>query len=175
MKIYDGNIGKEPYLLTEVSGTFANHYTVFPSNVSSSSNKLLVTFISDEYYRGKGFKAKIHVEPLMNLELSADDCSIINPCIDKQGHCQSDDECQDYLKCGLNNCPAELGYHPKTRCCYDYCSQWLDMKNGVLTSPMFPNPYPPTSCHTLITVGMTIAGPRTITLEFLQFKVSSVT
>ena len=172
MKFFDGNISKEKYLLTEVSGQYSAQF-ILPSNVSSSSNKLLVTFNSDEFSQGKGFKAKIHVEAWMNLELLADACSMTNPCKDKQGHCQSDDECQDYLKCGHRNCPAELGYHPKTRCCYDYCSQWLDMENGTLSSPWYPNRYPAeVRCRTLITVGMTVAGPRTITLEFLQFKVS---
>ena len=178
VRFFDGNSAKEVELLTEVSGYYrsghlrGNH--VYPSPVSSSSNKLLVTFISDEQSRGNGFKVDIHVEPLMNASLSADACSMAYPCKDKQGHCQSDDECQEYLKCGHNNCPAELGYHPKTRCCYDYCSQWLDMENRVLTSPWYPNYYPKgIRCRTLITVGMTVGGPRTITLEFLKFKVSN--
>ena len=173
MKFFDGNIAKEPYLLSEVTGTFDLGHHVFPSNVSSSSNKLLVNFVSDEFYRAHGFAVYIHVEPLINLELSGDACSITNPCKIEHGHCQSDDECQGYLKCGYKNCPAELGYHPKARCCYDYCSQWLDMENGILTSPWYPKMYPSEfRCRTLINVGMTVAGPRTITLEFLHFKVS---
>ena len=45
------------------------------------------------------------------------------------------------------------------------------MDNGTLTSPWYPDYYPHDErCHTLITVGMTVAGPRTITLEFKHFK-----
>ena len=173
MRVFDGNSSKEANLLTEVSGYYWPVDHVLPSRISSSNNKLLVTFVSDELYRSKGFKLNIHEEPLMNASLSADACSMACPCKDEEGHCQSDDECQDYLKCGHNNCPSELGYHPKTRCCYDYCSQWLDTENGVLTSPWYPKFYPREfRCRTLITVGMTVAGPRTITLEFLHFKVS---
>ena len=122
-----------------------------------------------------GFKLKFYVEPLMNSNLSANACSITNPCNDNEGHCQSDDECKSYLKCGHNNCPSEQGYLSKSRCCYDYCSQWLDMENGVLTSPWYPSQYPwNLKCRTLITVGITVAGSRTITLEFLQFKVIKI-
>ena len=159
-------------VVSGVHWTSSDDNTLF-SNISSSSNHLLLTFTSDEDLKGAGFLAKIHVEQLNDANLSAHDCTIKSPCKADQGHCQSDDECQDYLKCGNNNCPPEHGYHPKARCCYDYCSKWLDMENGVLTSPLYPNPYPRyVRCHTLITVGMTIAGPRTITLEFLHFKVS---
>ena len=175
VRVFDGNTSEEPYLLKEVSGEYSHSYSVFPSNVSSSSNRLLVTFTSDEWYGDRGFDAKIHVEPLMNVYLSANACSVTNPCSENQGHCQSDDECKGYLRCGQNNCPAELGYHITDRCCYDYCSQWLDIENGVLTSPWYPNQYPRSfRCRTLITVGITVAGPRTITLEFLQFKVSKL-
>ena len=158
--------------MAEVSGYHSECFiTILPSNISSSSNEMLITFSSDEWYTGQGFRAKIHVDS-KHASISADACSMGSPCKENQGHCQSDDECKGYLKCGHNNCPSGLGYHPKARCCYDYCSQWLDMENGVLTSAWYPNRYPSgLTCHTLITVGMTIAGPRTITLEFLHFKV----
>ena len=177
VRVFDGNSSEDLNLLTEISGWYRPADHVFPSNVSSSSNELLITFASDENGRNQGFKAKIHVEPLQNATayLSADACSLTNQCNVDQGHCQSDDECKGYLKCGHNNCPAQLGHHTKTRCCYDYCSQWLDMENGILTSPWYPNQYPENfRCHTLITVGRTVAGPRTITLQFLQFKVGKL-
>ena len=174
VRIFDGNISRVSDLLTEVSGFYYSYTNVFPSNISSSSNKLLVKFISDERFRTNGFKLKIHTEPLFNSTIPAEACSLTNPCKDKEGHCQSDDECKGDLKCGNHNdCSAELGYHQQFRCCYDYCSQWLDMENGILTSPQYPSEYPvKLRCHTLLTVGMTVAGPRTITLEFLHFKVS---
>ena len=173
VQVFDGKIAVQSNLLSKVSGIYEDGFTVFPSNISSSSNTLLITFTSDEWYTGKGFKAKIFVESSKDLNLSADDCSVASPCHAQQGHCQSDDECKGDLKCGQNNCPANHGYHQQTRCCYDYCSQWLDMENGTLTSPWYPETYYPLNmrCHTLITVGMTVAGPRTITLEFLYFKV----
>ena len=175
VRVFDGNSSEELNLLTEISGEYTPGEHVYPSNVSSSSNKLLITFTSDEDIRGEGFKVKIYVEPFKSANLSADACSLTNQCNVDQGHCQSDDECKGYLKCGHNNCPAELGHHTKTRCCYDYCSQWLDMENGILTSPWYPKTYPfKFSCHTLITVGMTVAGPRTISLQFLQFKVGKL-
>ena len=80
MRFFDGNISHESNLLAEVSGFYVNEYNLFPSNVSSSSNKLLVTFTSDEHFIAEGFKAKIHVEALTDLELSTDACSIIDPC-----------------------------------------------------------------------------------------------
>ena len=173
VRVFDGNSSEELNLLTELSGLHYPGEDVFPSNVSSLSNELLITFTSDEMGRDNGFIAKIYVEAFKNAYLSADACSLTNQCNVNEGHCQSDDECKGYLKCG-HNCPTELGYHTKTRCCYDYCSQWLDMENGILTSPRYPNQYPKIRCHTLITVGMTVAGPRTITLQFLQFKVGKL-
>ena len=160
--------------MEEISGLLRKDTNVFPSNVSSSSNQMFIEFKSDEWWGSKGFKAKIHVE-LKYENLSVDACTVKEPCQINQGHCQSDDECKGYLKCGYDNCPSEQGYFPKSRCCYDYCSQWLDIENGVLTSPWYPDQYPwGFRCNTLIHVGMTIAGPRTITLEFLQFKVSRI-
>ena len=175
VRFFDGNSSEERNLLTELSNWYLPGWKVFPSNVSSSSNELLITFTSDESHSGKGFKVKIYVEPNQNENLSADACSLKNQCNVNEGHCQSDDECKGNLKCGHNNCPAGVGHHTKARCCYDYCSQWLDMENGILTSPWYPNKYPyDLRCHTLITVGMTIAGPRTITLQFLHFKVGKL-
>lgn len=158
--------------MTEISGDY-HAYNVLPSIVQSHSNQLRIAFTSDEWSTNAGFIATIKVEEFHNQSLSADDCSIKKPCQSNQGHCQSDDECKGDLKCGNNNCPSEYGYSPNTRCCYRYCSKWLDMENGIITSPRFPEPYPRNlKCSALITVGMTIAGPRTITLEFLHFKVS---
>ena len=157
--------------MEEISGYYSKDKNVFPSNVSSSSNQMFIEFKSDEWWGSKGFKAKIHVE-LKYENLSVDACTMQKPCQIHQGHCQSDDECKGILKCGYSNCPAEQEYHQQSRCCYDYCSKWLDMENGTLMSPWFPDYYPgKLRCQTLITVGMTIAGPRTITLEFLHFKV----
>ena len=56
-------------------------------------------------------------------------CTIHNPCGDKEGDCDSDDMCQEGLLCGLNNCPASLGFDSDVDCCYlsivgmdDFCT-----------------------------------------------------
>ena len=33
------------------------------------------------------------------------------------GDCDDDDECQDGLKCGTNNCPDKPGFTPGDDCC----------------------------------------------------------
>ena len=58
-----------------------------------------------------------------------DFCTIHNLCGDKEGDCDSDDMCQEGLLCGLNNCPASLGFDSDVDCCYlsivgmdDFCT-----------------------------------------------------
>ena len=45
-------------------------------------------------------------------------CSPINNCGDNEGDCDSNDECQDGLGCGENNCHVSLGFANDTDCCY---------------------------------------------------------
>ena len=45
-------------------------------------------------------------------------CSTINNCGDNEGDCDSNDECQDGLACGANNCHVSLGFANDTDCCY---------------------------------------------------------
>ena len=61
--------------------------------------------------------------------LEEDGCTVENPCNKNQGDCDSNEECQDGLLCGLNNCPDSLGHDPKVDCCYqptigheDFCA-----------------------------------------------------
>ena len=143
-----------------------------PSKIKSSGNQILVTFVSDHYGIQHGFRASIHEEPKSVDDQKARDCSIANPCDPEEGHCQSDFECKGTHRCGEKNCP--FGYMKTTDCCYDYCMKWLDMENGTLVSPNYPNKYDHYQvCDWLITVAMTVAGPRTITLEFIKFSVSN--
>ena len=44
-------------------------------------------------------------------------CTSANPCGVDQGDCNSNDECQESLVCGSNNCPDSLGFDPETDCC----------------------------------------------------------
>ena len=46
-------------------------------------------------------------------------CTSENPCGTDQGDCDTDDECQDGLFCGSNNCPDSLGFHSEFDCCYN--------------------------------------------------------
>ena len=47
-----------------------------------------------------------------------DFCTSQNLCGTDLGDCDSHDECQDGLYCGLNNCPDYLGFHSDFDCCY---------------------------------------------------------
>ena len=165
LSIYDKNSLDEVNLLGFLIGSN------LPSKITSSGNQMLVTFVSDHYRSESGFLANIHEEPMIADDQKARDCSIVNPCNPEEGLCQSDFECKGSHRCGENNCPS--GYHKTTDCCYDYCGKWLDMENGTLVSPNYPNKYDNYEvCDWLITVAMTVAGPRTITLEFIKFAVS---
>ena len=143
-----------------------------PSKITSSANQMLAKFVSNHYGVTSGFSAKIYQEPKPGNDPKSKDCSIANPCDPEEGHCQSDFECKGNHRCGENNCPS--GYLKTTDCCYDYCGKWLDIENGTLVSPNFPNKYDHNQvCKWVVTVAMTVAGPRTITLEFIKFAVSS--
>ena len=39
-------------------------------------------------------------------------------CFEDEGDCDSHNECQDGLFCGLNNCNSTLGFDSETDCCY---------------------------------------------------------
>ena len=166
LSIYDGNSSDDSNLL----GTLIGHN--LPSKITSSGNQILVTFVSDHHSTDPGFLANIREQPKPSADPNARNCSIADPCDPEEGHCQSDFECIGTHRCGENNCP--LGYLETTDCCYDYCGKWLDMENGTLVSPNYPNKYDNSQvCDWLIVVAMTVAGPRTITLEFIKFAVST--
>ena len=164
LNIYDGYSSDEVYLLGSLIGRN------LPSKITSSSNQMLVTFASDHFGSDYGLLANIHEQPKPAADPKARDCSIADPCNLEEGHCQSDFECKGTFRCGENNCPS--GFLKTTNCCYDYCGKWLNMENGTLVSPNYPNKYDNYQvCDWLIVVAMTVAGPRTITLEFMKFAV----
>ena len=41
----------------------------------------------------------------------------MNPCEQNQADCDSTDECQTGLACGLDNCAGSLGFEPGVDCC----------------------------------------------------------
>ena len=50
-------------------------------------------------------------------------------CLEDEGDCNLDNECQEGLRCGNNNCPDSFGFDAYTDCCYnaalgaeDFCS-----------------------------------------------------
>ena len=46
-------------------------------------------------------------------------CSSTYPCTENQGDCDYDYDCQDYLRCGQDNCPSSLvDYDPAADCCF---------------------------------------------------------
>ena len=45
-------------------------------------------------------------------------CASGIPCGEDEGDCDSNDECQNGLVCGSNNCPASLGFDSEVDCCY---------------------------------------------------------
>ena len=165
LNIYDGNSSTE----SEHLGTLIGYN--LPSKIASSGNQILINFVSDHFGTWTGFRANIHEEPKQREDPKARDCSIANPCKPEEGHCQSDFECKGSHRCGENSCPTE--YLNSTVCCYDYCGKWLDIENGTLVSPNYPDKYDNHQvCDWLVVVAMTVAGPRTITLEFIKFAVS---
>ena len=111
-------------------------YGYTPSDVQSVSHQLTVRFFTGYVNTGAGFKAKILMQDGPR-DKAVNACSVANPCLVNQGHCFYDGQCIGDLRCGKNNCLAELGYNSDTNCCYDDCSQWLNISNGTLTSPKF--------------------------------------
>ena len=49
-------------------------------------------------------------------------CTNANPCGQDQGDCDSHDECQDDLECGVRNCPESHGF-TKIDCCQGCCEK----------------------------------------------------
>ena len=47
-------------------------------------------------------------------------CTTENQCSENEGDCDIDNECQTGLSCGINNCPAYLGFDISIDCCYNH-------------------------------------------------------
>lgn len=102
---------------------------------------MFVTFTSSTHV-GTGFLAKIHETLEKQKDPLATFCTVTNPCKADEGHCYHDQQCAKGLKCGQNNCPVNLGYANDTNCCYEHCNDWLNLANGTISSPNYPNTYP---------------------------------
>ena len=166
LRIHDGN-SSEAGLLAEVSG--GSHFNV---KVASTGPQMFITFDSDSTHRRVGFHATFKEDTFDPHVQVIKPCSKDNPCHEGEGQCYSHHQCSGTLKCGRNNCPTESGYGLEHDCCFDYCEQWLDMENGIITSPEYPNKY-----NFLEECIWTISAEenQTVLLHFLEFEVSSAT
>ena len=165
IKLFDGNSTEKAYLMADLLG-----YGYIPSDVQSVSHQLTVKFFSDRINTGAGFQAKIliHNGP---REKAVNACSVANPCHVNQGHCFFDGQCIGDLRCGEKNCQNDLGYNSETNCCYDYCSQWLNVTAKTLISPNYPNHY-----ENMITCSWMITSTvdKIIEIEFEHFNVRAI-
>ena len=129
---------------------------------------MLITFTSLWEWVDKGFFAKIQYVPFEDSDSLATFCTVSNPCKVNEGHCYHNQQCFKGLKCGNNNCPVALGYANDTNCCYEHCNEWLDLDNGILTSPNYPNNY---DVHTECTWVINASQGQILTLLFHDFEV----
>ena len=161
LRIYDGN-SSEANLLAEV---IAFHYNV---KVSSTGSQMFITFDSDKRSNWVGFHATFQEITVAPLNEAIKACSKDNPCHAGEGQCWYHKQCAGSLKCGYI-CPPVLGYPKPYYCCFDYCGLWLDMENGVITSPQYPDQY-----NNFEECIWTISAKenQTVLLHFLEFEVS---
>ncbi|KAK5650137.1 hypothetical protein RI129_001166 [Pyrocoelia pectoralis] len=98
-----------------------------PADVRSSSNHLSIKFVSDSSVQKAGFSATFIKE--------FDECNMFD-----HGCAQ---ECVNTL--GGYECSCRIGYelHSDGKNCEDACGGIIDTSNGTITSPSFPDLYPP--------------------------------
>ncbi|CAG9795395.1 unnamed protein product [Diatraea saccharalis] len=143
VQVRDGASMDSPLL-----GMFCGHK--IPPDIRSTSNKLQVIFESDSTVQKAGFSATFMKE--------FDECATI-----KHGCSHS---CVNTL--GGYECACDIGYelHSDGKKCENACGGVLYAPNGTITSPSFPDLYPPSkNCLWEI-----VAPPQhRITLNFTHF------
>ncbi|KAJ2952188.1 hypothetical protein O0L34_g4468 [Tuta absoluta] len=143
VKVRDGDSMDSPLI-----GMFCGHK--IPPDIRSTSNKLLVIFESDSTVQKAGFSATFMKE--------FDECASI-----EHGCSHS---CVNTL--GGYECACDIGYelHSDGKKCENACGGVLYAPNGTITSPSFPDLYPPSkNCLWEI-----VAPPQhRITLNFTHF------
>ncbi|KAK9878934.1 hypothetical protein WA026_003756 [Henosepilachna vigintioctopunctata] len=119
VEIRDGHSQESPLL-----GVYCGHK--IPGDIISTSNKLLVKFVSDGSVQKGGFSAVIMKE---NDECSRNDHGCEQECINTLGGYE---------------CNCKIGYelHSDGKNCEDACGGVFNTSQGVLTSPSFPDLYP---------------------------------
>ena len=60
-------------------------------------------------------------------------CTAENPCGHYEGNCNFDNDCEPRLKCGMNNCPAFLGYAPSVDCCFKCSCMMVEVFHATET------------------------------------------
>lgn len=98
-----------------------------PEDIKSTGNKLLVKFVSDGSVQKAGFAASFIKE--------------YDECATKEHGCQH--ECINTL--GSFRCECKIGYelHSDGKRCEDACGGQIDLPSGAISSPSFPDLYPP--------------------------------
>ena len=166
LRLYEGE-DTDGNLIAEFTGN------QIPANVSSCRNKMHVSF-SANFWRGIGtdYYAKIHVTDPVNYVQPGESgyCTLSCPCGANEGHCSSDDQCLSGHYCIPDSCHSNLGFANGTGCCQDFRCGYLDMENGILLSPDYPNAYPTNlQCSQLISV----EPGKQITMQFDILDVST--
>ena len=120
LEVRDGHLTNSPLL-----GKFCGYKV--PESVRSNSNKLLVKFMSDSSVQKAGFSA--------NFIKEFDECS------DSDHGCEH--QCVNTL--GGYRCECRIGFelHSDGKKCEDACGGVIDVTNGTIVSPSFPDLYPP--------------------------------
>ncbi|KAH9413647.1 Bone morphogenetic protein 1 [Dermatophagoides pteronyssinus] len=120
LEIKDGYTDTSPLL-----GRFCGHK--IPADIRSSKNKLYVKFVSDSSVSKAGFSATFIKE--------------MNECLDSDHGCEH--ECINTF--GGYRCECRIGYelHSDGKKCEDACGGIIESLNGTISSPSFPDLYPP--------------------------------
>lgn len=143
LEIRDGHDGASPLL-----GKFCGYK--IPDDVQSSTNKMYIKFVSDGSVQKLGFSATFTKE--------FDECKLTDH--------QCEHECVNTL--GSFRCECRIGYELRSdgKKCEDACGGVIEMNNGTISSPSFPDLYPSNkNC-----IWEIIAPPQyRITLNFTHF------
>lgn len=143
LEVRDGHSANSPLI-----GKYCGHK--IPEDIRSNSNFLFVKFVSDSSVNKAGFSASFIKE--------------FNECIDYNHGCEH--ECINTL--GGYRCECRIGFelHSDGKKCEHACGGLIETLNGSLTSPSFPDSYPPNKICI-----WEIVAPQSfrITLNFTHF------